>query len=401
MPEKLAILGGRPVRKDLLPYGHQTIDNEDINEVIKVLKSDWLTQGPKVDEFEKEVARYCGVKHAVAFSSGTAALHAATFSCGISKNYEAITTPMTFVADANSILYCGGTVKFADIEDNLPLINPDEVVKNINNKTKAVIPVDYSGHPCNIERINEIAKEQDIIVIEDAAHSFGSEYKGKKIGSFADITIFSFHPVKNITTGEGGIVVTNNFDLYEKLLLFRSHGITRNPNNMIKNEGSWYYEMHLLGFNYRITDFQCALGISQIKKIDYFVRKRRKIAQIYDKEFENFEEIKTIIEKQDSKSSYHLYPIQLKLEKLNSNRKSIFDALRSENIGVNVHYIPIHYHPYYQNEFGYKRGDFPNSEKYYETAISLPIFPKMTDKDVSDVVEAVTKVIKHYSKINK
>ena len=398
MGEKLAINGGKPIRKNYLPYGHQWIDNKDISAVINVLKSDFITQGPKVKEFEDAVAEYCGVKYAVAFSSGTAALHGAAFAAGVKKGDEGITTPITFVASNNSILYLNGIVKFADIKKYTYNINPKEIKEKITKKTKILLPVDYTGQPCDIDEINEIAEEKDLTVIEDATHAIGAEYKGEKIGGLTDLTIFSFHPVKHITTGEGGMALTNNEEFYEKLLMFRTHGITKNPKKMTKNEGDWYYEMQILGYNYRLTDIQCALGLSQLKKLDKFIKRRREIVRKYNEAFEEVNEIITPYEKPDVKSSYHLYMIQLKLEKLRTSRKQIFDALRAENIGAHVHYIPVHLQPYYMKNFRFKKGDFSVAEKYYERCLTIPLYPKMSDDDVNDVIDGVKKVISYYSR---
>jgi UDP-4-amino-4,6-dideoxy-N-acetyl-beta-L-altrosamine transaminase len=396
MPEKLAIDSGSPTRIEFLPYGHQWIDEDDIKAVVDVLKTDWITQGKKVAEFEELVATYCNAKYAVAFSSGTAALHAASFAAGVSSGDEVITTPITFVADGNCILFMGGTVKFADVKLDTHNVDPKKILEKINSKTKAIIAVDYTGQPCDIDEINDIAKEHNLVVIQDAAHSIGAGYKGKKVGGLTDLTTFSFHPVKTITTGEGGMVLTNNVDYYEKLKMFRTHGITKNPEKLRRKEGGWYYEMHHLGYNYRLTDFQCALGISQFKKLDKFIERRRDISKIYNKAFSDIAEIVTPYEKRGVKSAYHLYMIQLDLEKLRVDRKKIFDAIRAENIGVHVHYIPLHLQPYYQETFGYKKGDFPIAENFYEKAITLPLFPRMSEKDVDDVICAVKKVIGYY-----
>lgn len=386
--EDLAIKGGKPVRNKFLPYSHQWIDEEDIKSIVEVLKSDWITQGPKIKEFEEAIAKFTGAKYAVALSSGTAALHAACFAADITAGDKVITSPITFAASSNCILYLGGKPVFADVKEDTYNIDPEEIKKKITNKTKAIIPVDFAGQPANLDETYEIAKEHNLIVIEDASHALGAEYKGKKIGSLSDLTVFSFHPVKNITTGEGGIVTTNNKGFYEKLLMFRTHGITKNKAKLIKNEGSWYYEMQELGYNYRITDFQCALGICQLKKLDKFIKRRREIVKRYDEAFENIEEIITPYEKPNVKSAWHIYVVRLKLDKLKATRKEIFEALRAENIGVHVHYIPVYYHPYYQ-KLGYQKGLCPKAERYYEEAITLPLFPKMSDKDVEDVIKGV------------
>lgn len=387
--ERLAIEGGKPVRSELLPYGRQWVDDKDIASVVEVLESDWITQGPKTNEFEKKVAEYCGAKYAVAVSSGTAALHAACAVTGISQGDEAITSPITFPATANAVIYCGGKPIFADIREDTLDIDSNEICRKLSPKTRAILPVDFAGHPADLDEIKAIAKEKGLIVIEDACHALGAEYKGRKVGSLADMSIFSFHPVKHITTGEGGMIVTNNEEFYEKLKIFRHHGIVKN--NLDK--GSWYYEIHNPGHNLRITDLQCALGISQLKKLDRFVQRRREIAVRYNEAFAEIEEVITPVEEGDIKTVYHIYVIQLRTEMLKVGRKEVFEALRAENIGVNVHYMPVHLHPYYQREFGYKKGDYPRAERYYERAITLPIFPKMDDRDVEDVIEGVKKVI--------
>jgi perosamine synthetase len=393
--EQLAINGGKPVRSSLLPYGHQWIDEEDIASVVEVLKSDWITQGPKVDEFERKVAEYCGAKYAVAVSSGTAALHAACSVAGISGADEAITTPVTFAATANAVVYCGGAPVFADIREDTPNIDVAEIEKRLSARTKAVLPVDLAGHPADLDEIIAIARDRKLIVIEDASHALGAEYKGRRIGSLADMTIFSFHPVKHITTGEGGMVLTNNKEYYEQLKVFRHHGITKHQ-SALRSKGPWYYEIPSPGYNFRLTDFQCALGISQLKKLDQFVERRRQIASRYDEAFALMGEILTPVESGDVKAAYHIYIIQLGSELLKVGRREVFEALRAENIGVNVHYVPLHLQPFYQREFGYKKGDYPRAERYYERAITVPIFPEMSDEDVQDVIKAVRKVIQYY-----
>lgn len=366
----------------IIPYGHQWIDNEDIKEVVKVLKSDWLTQGPKIEEFEKAVAKYCGAKYGVAFSSGTAALHCAYNAVGIKNGDEIITTPLTFMATSNTLVFCGAKPVFVDIDKETLNIDPEKIEKKITNKTKAIATVDFAGLPCDYNKIFKIAKENNLLVIEDACHALGAEYKGKKVGSFSDITVLSFHPVKHITTCEGGMALTNNKNFYENLKLFRNHGIVKKP-----KKGKWYYEMKNPGLNYRITDVQCALGLSQLKKLNRFLKKRREIAEIYDKAFKGMAKI--ILPKGSgfSKSAWHLYPIQVK------NRKKVFDKLQKKGIGVQVHYMPLHLHPFYRDKFGYKKKDFPVAEEYYEKAISLPIFPKMTNKEIQYIINSVKKIV--------
>lgn len=380
-------------KKSFIPYGHQWIDEEDIASVVEVLRSDWITQGPKVDEFEKKVAEYCGAKYAVAVSSGTAALHAACAVAGISEGDEVITTPITFPATANVIVFCGGKPVFADIEADTLTIDPEEIRNRLSARTKAILPVDFAGHPAELDKINTIAKEKGLVVIEDAAHALGAKYKGRPVGSLSDMTILSFHPVKHITTGEGGMILTESQEFYEKLRIFRHHGIVRdNP-----DKGSWYYEIHNLGHNFRITDFQCALGLSQMNKLDRFIQRRREIATRYNEAFAEIEKVITPVEHEGAYAVYHIYVIQLRMEKLKAGRREIFDTLRAENIGVNVHYLPVHLHPYYQREFGYKKGDYPKAERYYERAITLPIFPKMSNEDVEYIIKVVKKVIAYFS----
>ena len=399
MSQELTINGGKPVRDEMLPYGHQWIDEEDIAAVSEVLHSDWITQGPKVAEFEKEFAEYVGARYAVAVNSGTAALHTACFAAQIEKGDEAITSPITFVASANCVIYQGGIPVFADIKEDTLNIDSQEIKKKINQKTKALIPVDFTGLPADLEKILQIAKDNNLIIIEDASHALGATYKGRKIGSISDMTIFSFHPVKHITTGEGGMITTNNKEYYERLNLFRTHGITKDKDKLLNYDGPWYYEMQELGYNYRLTDFQCALGLGQLKKIDKFIQRRREIAKRYNLEFKDMPEIKIPqINSATSNPAWHIYMIQLNLERLKVGRRELFEALRAENIGVNVHYIPIHLQPYYQKRFGYHLGDFPRSENYYSRAITLPVFPKMSEKDIDDVIKAVKKVINYYKK---
>jgi UDP-4-amino-4,6-dideoxy-N-acetyl-beta-L-altrosamine transaminase len=375
----------------LIPYSRQRLDEEDILAVVEALKSDWITQGPRIAEFEKKVADSCGARHAVAVSSGTAALHLACLAADIGPGDEVITSPITFVASANCALYVGARPVFADIRPDTYCIDPEEIKKKITGKTKAIIPVDFAGHPCEMDEINEIAGENGLIVIEDAAHSLGAEYKGGKVGALADMTIFSFHPVKHITTGEGGMIVTGNREFHEKLALLRTHGITRDVEKLLDKKHAahpWHYEMQDLGFNYRITDFQSALGISQMGKLDRFVKRRREIADIYNKAFAGIDEIITPAELPHCKSSYHLYPVQLRTK----DRDRVFGRLREGGIGVNVHYIPVPLQPYYRKTFTYDEGDFPNAESYFGRCISLPCHQGMTDEEVEYVIDKVKRV---------
>jgi UDP-4-amino-4,6-dideoxy-N-acetyl-beta-L-altrosamine transaminase len=392
---KLAYYGGKPVRDTYLAYGKQSIDASDIEAVVEVLKGDYLTTGPKVKQFEEIVADYVGAKYAVAVANGTAALHMACSAAGIGQGDEVIVSPMTFAASANCVLYCGGKPVFADIDPITYNIDPMEIEKKISKRTKAIIPVDYAGQSVDMDAIKEISKRHNIIIIEDAAHALGSEYKGKKIGAQADLVEFSFHPVKPITTAEGGMVTTNSEAMYHKMLQFRTHGITRDLNFLIQKEGSWYYEQQSLGFNYRITDMQSALGSSQMKRVDTFISKRREIVKQYNEAFQNLKEIVIPYEAQYSKSGCHLYIIRIKPELLRVTRKEIFEALQAENIGVNVHYIPVYYHPYYK-QLGYEKGLCPHAEKLYEEIITLPLFPLMSDQDREDVIQSVNKVLDCY-----
>jgi len=396
--EKPAIEGGKPVRKDFLPYGTQWLDENEINEVIDSLKSSWITTGPKMRIFEEEFKKYIGSKYAVAVNSGTAALHISTSSININPGDEVITTPLTFVASANCVVYRGGTPIFADIRKDTYNIDPAEIKKKITPKTKALIPVHFAGQPCDMDEILEIAEENNLFVIEDAAHAIDAEYQKKKIGNISDLTSFSFHPVKNITTAEGGMVTTNNDELNEKLLMFRTHGISKDAVKRFEKSGGYYYNMQYLGFRYNMSELHASLGIHQLKKLDDFQKRRSEIVKIYNKELENLEEITLPYVEDNIKHSWHLYVIQLNLENLKIDRDKIFEALREENIGVNVHYIPVHYHSFYQKKFGLKEGILPNVEWLFPRLLTIPLFPKMTDKDVYDVVNALEKVLKYYRK---
>jgi perosamine synthetase len=389
--ETLAIHGGTPVREKLLPYGRQSVDDADIEAVVEVLKSDWLTTGPKIAEFEERFAARVEARHAVSFSSGTAALHGAAFAAGLGPGDEAITTPMTFCATANCILYQGAILVFADV-------SPDTL--NLDtSRTKAIIAVDYAGHPAALDELRELANGsgQQTLLIEDACHAMGAEYHGKRVGGIADMTVFSFHPVKHLTTGEGGMVATNDARLAETLRRFRNHGISSEARQR-QESGQWFYEMVLLGFNYRLTDIACALGLSQLGKLSANVARRREIAAHYTAVFRDLPGLIPPSVRADVNPAWHLYPIRIDLAKLTVDRGQIFRALRGENIGVNVHYIPVHLHPYYRDQFGHSAGEYPVAEAAYERLISLPMFHGMTDGDVGDVVRAVSKVISPYVK---
>lgn len=385
------------MRKTLLPYGRQSIGEEDIQAVVDALHSDWLTTGPKVAEFEEAFAAWVGAKHAVSFSSGTAALHGAAFAAGLKAGDEAITTPMTFAATANCVLYQGAIPIFADVSADTLNLDPEQVAARITPRTRAVLPVDYAGHPADLDAIQELAAKNGLIVIEDASHALGAAYKRRRTGSVADMTVFSFHPVKHLATGEGGMVTTDRADFAETLRRFRNHGISSDARQR-QSMGQWQYEMVLLGFNYRLTDIACALGLSQLKKLEGNLSRRREIAARYAAAFRDLEAVTLPVVQANVNPAWHLYPIRLNLEKLNADRGRIFRALRAENIGVNVHYIPVHLHPYYQDRFGDHAGEYPIAEDAYERLISLPMFHGMIDGDVEDVICAVKKVIGSFAR---
>ena len=368
----------------MIPYGKQTIDQDDIQAVVDVLQSDFLTTGPKIAEFEQTVADYVGAKYAVAISNGTSALHAACFAAGIGPGDEVITTPLTFAASANCVLYCGGTPVFADVDPKTYNIDPEDIQRKITDRTKAIIAVHLAGQPCDMDAIHSIAREHGLIVIEDGAHALGSVYKGKKVGSMSDMTTFSFHPVKPITTGEGGMIVTDNEDFYKKMILFRSHGITRDDSMMTRNDGPWFYQQFDLGYNYRITDIQCALGCSQMKKQDRFLALRKEIVAHYNEAFADCDNIITPYQLSDTESGWHLYIVQVK----NCDRRQVFEKMREKGIGVNVHYIPVYMHPYYQ-EHGYENVHCANAEEIYSHIISLPLYPGLTSEQQDYVIDTL------------
>ena len=368
----------------MIPYGKQTIEQDDIQAVVDVLKSDFLTTGPKIAEFEQTVADYVGAKYAVAISNGTSALHAACFAAGIEPGDEVITTPLTFAASANCVLYCGGTPVFADVDPKTYNIDPEDIQRKITDRTKAIIAVHLAGQPCDMDAIHSIAREHGLIVIEDGAHALGSVYKGKKVGSMSDMTTFSFHPVKPITTGEGGMIVTDNEDFYKKMILFRSHGITRDDSMMTRNDGPWFYQQFNLGYNYRITDIQCALGCSQMKKLDRFLARRKEIVARYNEAFADCDNIITPYQLSDTESGWHLYIVQVK----KCDRRQVFENMREKGIGVNVHYIPVYMHPYYQ-EHGYENVHCANAEEIYSHIISLHLYPGLTSEQQDYVIDTL------------
>jgi perosamine synthetase len=398
--ETLAIHGGAPVRAKLLPYGRQSLDEADVRAVVEVLKSDWLTTGPKVGEFEERFAAWVGARHAVSFSSGTAALHGAAFASGLGHGDEAITTPMTFCATANCVLYQGATPVFADVSPDTLNLDPDAVAEKFSSRTpsrvKAILAVDYAGHPAPLDELGHLASKHGALLIEDASHALGAEYRGKRVGGIADMTVFSFHPVKHLTTGEGGMVATNDARLAETLRRFRNHGISSEARTR-QESGQWFYEMVLLGFNYRLTDIACALGLSQLERLAPNLARRREISAQYAEAFQDFPAIVVPVVRDGVDPAWHLYPIRLKLENLTVGRAEIFRALRAENIGVNVHYIPVHQHPYYREHLK-SAGNYPVAEHAYERLISLPMFHSMTSQDVEDVIHAVSKIVDHYGK---
>jgi perosamine synthetase len=392
--ESLTISAGRrPVRETLLPYGHQQIDNDDINAVIEVLRSDWITTGPKVAEFEEAFAAYVGSKYAVSFSSGTAALHGASFAAGLQPGDEAITTPMTFCATANCVLYQGAKPVFADVCPDTLNIDPDEVKRYITEHTKAVLPVDYAGHPADLQSILELATSHGLVVIEDACHALGAEYRGRRVGSISHMTVFSFHPVKHITTGEGGMVTTDDAKLARQLRMFRNHGIDSDARERQAN-GHWSYEMVALGYNYRLTDIGCALGVSQLRKLETNLSRRQEIAARYTAAFQEIPGVVAPSVRSGMNPAWHLYPIRIDLKTLRVGRGEIFRALRAEGLGVNVHYMPVHLHPYYREKLGHRRGEYPVAEAAYDSLISLPMFHSMTYQDVSAVLHAVENVVR-------
>jgi len=383
----------------MIPYSRQDITDEEIQAVVEALRFDFLTTGPKVEEFEKAIAKYCGAEYAIAVSNGTAALHIAALALDIKEGDEGITSPNTFLASANCIAFCNGIPRFADIDPVSYCIDPKEIEKSITPKTRVLIPVHFAGQPCDMERIRDIAEDKKLYVIEDAAHAIGSSWQDKdsswhKVGScsHSDLTILSFHPVKTITTGEGGMILTNDKRLAEKCRLLRSHGITRDPSNFVNQPSAishqpvyppWYYEMHGLGYNYRLTDFQCALGLVQLNRLDEFVKRRREIWEYYTNELSEIDGFTVPIEIENVRSAWHLYVAQVE------RRGELFNYLREKDIGAHAMYIPVHLQPYYQKNFGYQKGDFPKAEAYFDKCLVLPLFPTLKDSEAEYIVKTV------------
>lgn len=396
--DKPAIEGGEPIRKSKIFYGHQYIDEADIQAVVDVMRSDYLTCGPKIPELEKKLCDVTGAKYAVVCSNGTAALHIACLAAGVGEGDEVITTPITFAASANCALYCGASPVFADINPETYNIDPACVAKCVTKRSKAVVAVDFTGQSVELDSLLQICRDNNMVLIEDGAHVIGTKYNGRPNGSIADMTTFSFHPVKTVTGGEGGAVLTDNEELYQKLLLYRSHGITRDESLMEHtSDGPWYYEQITLGYNYRMTDMQAALIISQLDKLDMFIKRRKEIVARYDEAFSKLSAVIVQKEIAESDTTRHLYILRIRPDKLSIDRAGFFEALAAENVCCNVHYIPTYYFPYYE-KLGYKKGICPNAEKLYEEIISLPLYYAMTDDDIESVIAAVSRIAAYYSK---
>ncbi|HEV2147365.1 MAG TPA: UDP-4-amino-4,6-dideoxy-N-acetyl-beta-L-altrosamine transaminase [Longimicrobiaceae bacterium] len=397
MSSRLATEGGAPVRTEVLPYGRQWLDDEDVEAVVRALRSDWLTTGPLVPEFERAFAELVGAAEAVAVSNGTAALHAAMYALGIGPGDEVIVPAMTFAASSNCVVYQGGTPVFADVDPGTLLIDPASVAARITPRTRAVVAVDYAGQPCDYDALREVAREHGLALVDDASHSVGASDRGRPVGSLADLSTFSFHPVKHLTTGEGGMITTDDAALAQRMRVFRNHGITSDHRQRAE-QGGFFYEMVDLGYNYRITDFQCALGISQLRKLPGFVRRRQEIAARYDAALAEIPAVRPLAVREGVSHAYHLYTVLLDTDRLSVDRNAVFSALRAEGIGVNVHYVPVHLHPFYRERFGTSSGTCPMAEHAYERMVTLPMFPQMTDADVDDVVAAVAKVVERYAR---
>ncbi len=391
----LAIDGGAPVRTAMLPYGRHVVDEADVQAVAEVLRGAWLTTGPTVEAYEQAFAEYVGAKHAVAVNSGTAALHVAAHAAGLGPGDEAIVPALSFVATANCVRYCGATPVFADVQADTCLVDPARIESLVTERTKAILPVDYAGQPVDLDIIRDIAQRHSLVVIEDAAHALGATYRNRRIGSHAAMTVFSTHPVKHIATGEGGVVTTDDDALATRLRAFRNHGIEVDARER-ERRGDWVYDMGELGYNYRMPDILCALGLSQLGKLDAWLERRRDIAMRYDAAFRDVPAVMPLTQLPDRESAWHLYVIRLNAEYLRADRRQVFQALRAEGIGVNVHYLPIYWHSYYR-QMGYLKGLCPVAEAQYDRLITLPLWAGMTDADAGDVVQALRKVVAAYA----
>jgi len=385
----------------MISYGKQSIDQTDLDAVLEVLKGDWLTQGPAVEKFETDLKNYFGAKHACVVSNGTAALHLTGLALDWQPGDIVITSPITFLATANCIIYAGATPDFVDIDPDTYTLDPKLVEKKVKayqskgNKVKAIIGVDYAGHPCDWKALREIADRYDLQLVNDNCHALGSSYFGDKkyAVKYADVVIQSYHAVKHITTGEGGSILTNNLEIDEKVRRLRTHGMIKNQKILEKYDGPWYYEMHEIGYNYRITDFQCALGSSQLKKLDQFVDRRREIAKKYNESFTNYGNLKIPETHSSFIHAYHLYPLQINFEKLFLNKPDIFKKMKNTGINLQVHYIPVHLQPFYKKKYGFEQGEFPVSENFYRNEVSLPIYPSLSTDDVELVVKSILAII--------
>jgi len=392
---KLAIDGGTPVRATLLPYGRQSLDADDRRAVDAVLQSDWLTTGPMVGHFEAAVTAYTGARHGVAVNTGTAALHAAVWAAGIGPGDEVVVPAISFVASANCVLYTGARPVFADLSPDTLNLDPEDLERKLSPRTKAVIPVDFAGHACDYDAITAVARKHGLKVIADAAHALGGTYRGRKAGTLADLTTLSFHPVKHITTGEGGMVLTDDAGAARRMRSFRHHGIDLDLHQRAQRQ-SWQYDIITLGYNYRIPDINCALGVSQLRKLDTWLGRRRQIAAAYRAAFSAMPALELPAERKGCEPAWHLYVLRIRPEHLRVGRDRVFDALRAENIGVNVHYIPIPWMTYYAS-LGYQRGAWPVAESNHQRMLSLPMFPAMSDQDIADTIAAVEKVVRAYA----
>lgn len=393
-----AVAGGKPVRRTFLPYGFHDVGVEEEKAVLEVLRHGWLTTGPRVREFEAAFAEYVGAKHAVALATGTAALQLTMLGLGVGPGDEVITSPLTFVATANGVVHAGGTPVFADIDPDTLNIDPRQVERRLSRKTKVLLPVHMTGAPCDMRPLRRIARSHGIPIVEDACHAIGAKIAGDPVGSRGDAQCFSFHPVKNMTTGEGAIVTTPHKKLAEALRALRFHGFREDYLSRSQRGSLGYPRMHVLGFKSVLTDMQAALGLVQLKRVDGFTARRNKLATTYNKAFADVPELQTPSVLPGTTSAWHIYVLRLRLDRLRCSRDEFMEALRSENIGTSVHYMPVHLQPYYRRKFGFRRGDFPVAEAEYRKMITLPLFSKMADDDHADVIRAVKRLVAYYRK---